>query len=75
MKSQAGKEHRGWRRRLERAGQGQPVLETAGNPPVASPPPAKILEALSLRDPGPGSSCGFSSEMGQNGGYEALEPS
>lgn len=49
--------------------------ETAGNPPVASPPPAKILKALSLRDPGPGSSCGFSSEMGQNRGCEALEPS
>ena len=63
--------HRGWRRKLERAGQCQPVRETAGNPPAL---PSQILKALRLRDPGPGSSCGFSSEMEQNGGCETLEP-
>lgn len=73
MKSQAGKESeqaQGWRRKLERAEQCQPVMETAGNPPAL---PSQVLKALRLRDPDPGSSCGFSSAMEQNGGCETLE--
>ena len=73
MTSQAGKESeqaQGWRRKLERVGLCQPVMETAGNPPAL---PSQVFKASSLRDPGPGSSCGFSSAMAQNGGCETLE--
>lgn len=42
--------HRGWRKRLERAGQGQPVMETTGNP-LSSPPTSSDFQGFKTRGP------------------------
>lgn len=55
------------------AGHGQPMVETAGK--AQGPRLIQIFKALTLRDPGPGSPCGPSSEEEQNVDGESLEPS
>lgn len=54
------------------AGQGQPMVETAGKAP--GPLLIQIFKALTLRGPGPESPCWPSSEVEQNVDGESLEP-